>query len=151
MSRFDTKAANSDFEAMALAAAGGLVSDAAYDATDWNGVTTVAPSKNAVRDKFESLAAGSGITRTVVVTSGAFTAGSAASTDYVYLVAGAHNATLPTASANSNRYTFKNNHSASVTITRAGTDTVEGATSITIGPEESVDLISNSTNAWFVL
>lgn len=31
------------------------VSDTAYDATTWNGVTTIAPSKNAVRDKFESL------------------------------------------------------------------------------------------------
>ena len=30
------------------------VSDAAYDATSWNGVTTVAPSKNAIRDKIQS-------------------------------------------------------------------------------------------------
>lgn len=33
-----------------------LVSDTAYDATSWNGVTTIAPSKNAVRDKIELLA-----------------------------------------------------------------------------------------------
>lgn len=33
----------------------GSVSDTAYDATSWNGVTTIAPSKNAVRDKFEAL------------------------------------------------------------------------------------------------
>ncbi len=32
-----------------------LVSDVAYDASSWNGVTGIAPSKNAVRDKFESL------------------------------------------------------------------------------------------------
>lgn len=32
-----------------------LVSDTAYDATTWNGVTTIAPSKNAVRDKIESM------------------------------------------------------------------------------------------------
>lgn len=31
------------------------VSDTAYDATSWNGVTDVAPSKNAVRDKIESM------------------------------------------------------------------------------------------------
>lgn len=31
------------------------LSDTAYNATSWNGVTTVAPSKNAVRDKIESL------------------------------------------------------------------------------------------------
>lgn len=33
------------------------VSDVTYDATSWNGVTTVAPSKNAVRDKIESMVA----------------------------------------------------------------------------------------------
>lgn len=33
-----------------------LVSDTAYDATSWNGVTTIAPSKNAVRDQVELLA-----------------------------------------------------------------------------------------------
>lgn len=31
------------------------VSDEAYDADTWNGITTLAPSKNAVRDKIESL------------------------------------------------------------------------------------------------
>jgi hypothetical protein len=31
------------------------ISDTAYDATTWNGVTTVAPSKNAVRDKIETM------------------------------------------------------------------------------------------------
>lgn len=31
------------------------VDDTAYDATSWDGVTTIAPSKNAVRDKFQSL------------------------------------------------------------------------------------------------
>ena len=30
------------------------VSDTAYDATSWNGVTTIAPSKNAIRDKIQS-------------------------------------------------------------------------------------------------
>ena len=34
------------------------VSDIAYDATTWNGVTTIAPSKNAVRDKIETLGIG---------------------------------------------------------------------------------------------
>jgi hypothetical protein len=32
-----------------------LVNDTAYDATSWNGVTTSAPSKNAVRDQIETL------------------------------------------------------------------------------------------------
>jgi hypothetical protein len=32
-------------------------SDTAYDATSWNGVTTIAPSKNAVRDEVETVVA----------------------------------------------------------------------------------------------
>jgi hypothetical protein len=31
------------------------ISDTAYDATSWNAVTTIAPSKNAVRDKIETM------------------------------------------------------------------------------------------------
>ncbi len=38
-----------------LGAAASKVSDTAYDATTWNGVTTVAPSKNAVRDYLVTL------------------------------------------------------------------------------------------------
>lgn len=41
-----------------IPAGGGSVSDEAYDATTWDGVTDEAPSKNAVRDKIESLAGG---------------------------------------------------------------------------------------------
>lgn len=93
----------------------------------------------------------SGLARTVVVTSGSYTLGSATLTDYVYLVAGAHAGTLPTANGNSNRYTIKNNHSANVTVTRAGSDTIDGATSISIAPQSSVDLISNGSNAWNVV
>lgn len=33
----------------------GSASDEPYDATSWNGVTSIAPSKNAVRDKIESM------------------------------------------------------------------------------------------------
>jgi hypothetical protein len=38
-----------DFDAAGAAAA--LISDTAFDATSWDGVTTIAPSKNAVRDQ----------------------------------------------------------------------------------------------------
>lgn len=93
---------------------------------------------------------GSGITRTIVVTSGSATLGSTASVDYVYLVAGAHTMSLPAASGNTNRYTVKNNHSANITIDTAGAENIEGAASISISPEESVDIISDGTN-WFVV
>jgi len=39
----------------ALAAAAALISDTAYDATSWNAVTGIAPSKNAVRDQVETM------------------------------------------------------------------------------------------------
>jgi hypothetical protein len=126
-----------------------IVPDEAYDATAWNGSLEV-PTKNAIRDKIESMSSGSGISRTVVVTSGNVTMGSSASTDYVYFVAGAHVLSLPAASGNTNRYTVKNNHSANVTIDTAGAENVEGAASISIAPEESVDFISDGTNWWVV-
>lgn len=93
---------------------------------------------------------GSGITRTIVVTSGNVTMGATASTDYMYFVAGAHTASLPAAAGNTNRYTVKNGHSANITIDTVGAELVEGAASISIAPEEAVDLISNGTN-WFVV
>jgi hypothetical protein len=49
------------FSGSGVSASGASVSDTAYDATSWNSVTDVAPSKNAVRDKIESLSSGSGV------------------------------------------------------------------------------------------
>ena len=124
---------------------GASVSDTAYGPS-WDGVTTVAPSKNAVYDKIETISAGSGITRTVVVTSGNVTAGASSATDYVYLVAGAHTVTMPTAVGNTNLYKIKNNHSSNITINTTASQTIDGATSISVAPEESVDLISDGSN-----
>jgi len=87
-----------------------------------------------------------GITRTVVVTSGNVTAGSTALVDYVYLVAGAHTISLPAASGNSCLYTVKNNYSTNITIDTIGAETIDGTASISIAPEESVNIISNGTN-----
>lgn len=125
------------------------VADEAYDATSWNGSLEV-PTKNAVRDKIESISTASGITRTIVVTSGSATMGASASVDYVYLVAGAHTMTLPTAVSNTNRYTVKNNHSAAITVDTTSSQTIDGTTTISINPQSSVDIISNNTN-WFII
>lgn len=125
------------------------VADEAYDATAWNGSLEV-PTKNAVRDKIESMSASSGITRTVVVTSGSATMGSSASTDYVYFVAGAHTMSLPAAAGNTNRYTVKNNHSAAITIDTAGAENIEGAASLSLEPNDAVDIFSDGTN-WYVV
>lgn len=93
---------------------------------------------------------GSGITRTVVVTSGSATMGSTASVDYVYFVAGAHTMSLPAAAGNTNRYTIKNNHSASITIDTVGVENIEGASSISLSPADSIDALSDGTN-WFIV
>jgi hypothetical protein len=93
---------------------------------------------------------GGGITRSIVVTSGNTTAGEASLTDYVYLVAGAHTITFPTAVSNTNRYTIKNNHSANITVDTTSSQTIDGTTTISIAPQESVDIISNNTN-WNIL
>lgn len=45
----------------AVGSGSGSVDDTAYDATTWNGDTTTAPSKNAVRDKIETIIAGGGL------------------------------------------------------------------------------------------
>ena len=123
-----------------------MVPDEAYGA-GWNGSLEV-PTKNAVYDKIEALSVGSGITRTVVVTSGSITFGATASTDYVYFVAGAHTLSMP--SPNTNRYTIKNNHSANITVDTAGAELIEGAASISIAPQEAVDILSDGTN-WLII
>ncbi len=120
------------------------VPDEAYGA-GWNGSMEV-PTKNALYDKIETLGGGSGITRSIVVTSGSATMGSTASTDYIYQVAGAHTMSLPAASGNTNLYTVKNKHSANITIDTAGAETIEGAASISIAPDEAVDIYSDGTN-----
>lgn len=137
------------FNGSTLAVTGDVtVSDEAYG-VGWNGSLEV-PTKNAVYDKIETLGGGGGITRSIVTTSGSATMGSTATTDYVYLVAGAHTMTLPTAVGNTNRYTVKNNHSAAITVNTTSSQTIDGTTSIQIAPEDSVDIISNNSN-WFII
>jgi hypothetical protein len=93
---------------------------------------------------------GSGITRSIltVATNTAFAA--SALTDYVYFLNSASTFTMPTAVSNTNRYTLKNIHSADVTIGTTGSETIDGTTTITIAPEDSVDLVSDNTN-WRVI
>ncbi len=51
--------AGTDFYSISAtdAAIAAVISDTAYNSGTWNGVTTIAPSKNAVRDQFEALSA----------------------------------------------------------------------------------------------
>ncbi len=119
--------------------------DEAYGA-GWNGSMEV-PTKHALYDKIETLGGGSGITRTVVTTSGSLTLGATASVDYTYYVAAAHTLSMP--SPNTNRYTIKNIHSAAITVDTAGAENIEGAANISLEPNDSVDIMSDGTN-WYV-
>jgi hypothetical protein len=88
----------------------------------------------------------SGITRTIVTTSGAATLPSDASTDYTVFIVGAHNQTMPTAVGNTNKYDIKNNYSANVTILTTSSQTIDGTTTISLSPQSAVTLISNGSN-----
>lgn len=96
------------------------------------------------------LGSGTGISRSIVVTVGNTTLGASAATDYVCIVTGAHTITLPTAVANTNKYTVKNTHSVAITLDTTSSQTIDGTTSIQIAPEDSVDIIGDSAN-WFVI
>lgn len=92
----------------------------------------------------------SGIVRSVSSISSGTTAGSAASTDYVYLCTGTFSLGLPAASGNSNRYTVKNAGTGTVTVDPNGTETVDGSLTAAVLAGQSVDLISDGTN-WNVI
>lgn len=97
--------------------------------------------------------AGSGITRTIVSTSGNATMGATASTDYVYIVTGAHTMTLPTAVGNTNLYTVRNNHSAPITVNTTSSQNIIGsvtATSYSVYNGDARSFISNGT-AWSIV
>lgn len=113
------------------------------DTSDASEVAKYITKANLITDLGTSLG---GINRTVVVTSGNATAGSTAKTDYIYIINGAHTISLPAASGNTNRYTFKNNHSANVTVDTLGAETIDGSASISLAPEESVGIMSDGTN-----
>ena len=122
---------------------------AARLAVGTNGQVLTADSSTATGLKWAS-AGGSGITRSVNVISTATTAGSTASTDYVYLVSGTTTLTMPTAASNTNRYTVKNVGSDTVTVDFDGTETGDGSSTLSLLPNVSVDLISDGSNFFLI-
>jgi hypothetical protein len=84
-----------------------------------------------------------GISRSINSVSANTTAGSAATTDYIYFCSSTMNLTLPSAVANTNCYTVKN--------TGAGVITIVGTVDGTVNPKitvtnASLDIISDGTN-----
>lgn len=93
---------------------------------------------------------GAGIVRNINNVAVNTTMAATALTDYVYFVTALAIMSLPAAVGNTNRYTVKNRHTANITVDTAGAELVEGAASISVSPEASVDLLSNGTN-WYVV
>jgi len=92
---------------------------------------------------------GGGISRSIASISTATTAGSTASTDYVYFITGTTTLTLPTAVSNTNLYTAKC-VSGATTIATTGGQTINGSSTVTIAPGSSLGFISDSAN-WHVI
>lgn len=93
---------------------------------------------------------GSGITRSINSVAINTAAGSASTTDYVYLVTGTTTVTLPTAVGNSNLYTIKNVGTGVVTISTTGGQTIDGSASITLPVQYTAVDIESDTANWNV-
>lgn len=117
-------------------------------------VTLSYSSNNATRFTDITIAAtggggGGGISRSVNTVATDTAAGSAASTDYVYLASGNLTITLPTSIGNSNLYTIKNIGAGTITIATTGGDTIDGQVNLQMPVQfTSVDLVSNNSGNW---
>jgi hypothetical protein len=96
---------------------------------------------------------GGGISRSITSITGSTTAGSASSTDYVYIGGStlSINLTMPTAVSNTNRYTVKQSSTGTLTILTTSSQTIDGVTGFALNRQyQAVDLISNNAN-WIVV
>lgn len=116
-------------------------------------VTITYASNNATRFTDITIAAtggggGGGISRSINSVSTNTIAGSAASTDYVYLVSGTTTITMPDATlGNTNLYTIKNVGTGVVTINTTSSQTIDGNLTIQMATQyTSVDLESDTAN-----
>lgn len=118
-----------------------------------NLATPTNPADAATKAYVDSVAGGGGgITRAINQVTANVTAAAVANKDYVYWWSGStsYTVTMPTAVANTNRYTLKNSSSIAQPVNTTSSQTIEGGTSITINAGNSVDLISNGAN-WMVI
>lgn len=88
-----------------------------------------------------------GIVRSISSISSPTTAGATSGTDYVYFVTGTTTLTLPTAVGNTNSYKITNfDASLTTTVATTSSQTIDGSTTITLIPNQSVEIISNNAN-----
>lgn len=118
-----------------------LVSDTAYDESTWNGVTTIAPSKNAVRDKIESLVLGSSDSFKTISVSGQSDVVADSSTDTLTIAAGS-NVTITT-NAGADTVTIAATAGAGALVQKVSTQTGALATGTTTVPMD--DTIPQNT------
>lgn len=88
----------------------------------------------------------SGLTPVSATISTATTASNTAGVYYVYFVAAVTTLTLPTAVSSANLYTVKNTSTGTVTVATTSSQTIDGSTTITLVPYQSVDILSDNTN-----
>lgn len=95
---------------------------------------------------------GGGITRSINNISGTTSAGSTASTDYVYnATSGTFTITLPTAVGNTNLYIIKNSGTGIVTVATTSSQTIDGVTTQVIPTQySSISMVSDGAN-WILL
>jgi hypothetical protein len=97
-------------------------------------------------------AGGSGITRNISTGSTNVTLGATAATDYVYVCTGSasYTVTLPTAASNTNMYTVTNQSTVNQTLATTSSQTINGSTTATIIPGQSLDVVASASN-WYII
>jgi hypothetical protein len=101
---------------------------------------------------FSSTSSGGGFARSINSFTTSTSAGSTASTDYVYICGstGNINLTMPTAVSNTNRYSIKQNSIGTLTIITTSSQTIDGVTGFVMSKQyQSIDLLSDNSN-WIV-
>ena len=97
------------------------------------------------------LSGGNGIVSWVVTSvSTTLTFTATANTMFVYLLKSGAVPTLPTAVSNTSMYRVKNTTSAPITLATTSSQTVDGSTSVSIAPLQSLDLVSDGSNWWVI-
>ncbi len=84
--------------------------------------------------------------RYAVTATDSVTPGTFSGVNYVVFVSTGGSVTLPTAVGNTSRYTVKNITTSDKTISTTSSQTIDGATTLTVLPDMSVDLISDGSN-----